>query len=82
MKTASLLCLISLGLLVSIIQQADSVGVDCLGIWLCGLECTVVPFRDFNICSCSGPCIDLEMKKLMQAGYSKTEAEIKMIEIE
>ena len=81
MRTAPLLCLISVGLLVSIFQQADGVGVDCLGIRMCGSECTVLPLKDLKICSCSGPCVDKEMKRLMRAGYNKTEAEKKMTQV-
>ena len=80
MKTASILCLISLGMLVSIFQQADSVGVtlDCYGKRMCGSECTVLPSMMF--CSCSGPCTDAEIMSLMESGLSKTEAVKKMAE--
>ena len=81
MKTASILCLISIGLLVSIIQQADSMPaiLDCYGRNLCSSECTVLP--SLMICRCSGSCIDLALKDLMESGYNKSEAEKKLTQV-
>ena len=55
-----------------------AVVANCYGHMVCGSECTVLPF--LGICGCSGPCTDLEIKKLMESGLSKTEAEKKMAE--
>ena len=87
-KMASLLFLISMGLMVSFIQHVDSVPAQqaarasigfCYGQMICGSECVVIPFM--QICSCSGPCTDKELEKIMESGKNKTEAVEKMSQV-
>ena len=53
-------------------------GHKCYGKRVCGSECRVLD--SLKICDCSGPCTDSEIKYLMEAGYTKHEAEKKMAE--
>ena len=80
MKIASILCLTSMALLVSSNPQAGSIPamVECYGGRMCGSECVVLPFPFMQMCSCSGPCTDFEIKSLINDGHSKTEADKKM----
>ena len=80
MKIASILCLTSMALLVSSNPQAGSIPamVECYGGRMCGSECNVLPFPFMGMCSCSGPCTNLEIASLMKDGHSRTEAEKKM----
>ena len=73
MKLSSILCLITMGLLVSIVQQASSgmAAVECVGGQRpCGDEC--VAGRGY--CSCAGPCTELERNFTMKAGFSEIQA--------
>ena len=75
MKLSSILCLITMGLLVSILQQASSgpapARVECVGGQrLCGEECVA----GVGYCSCNGPCTERERNFTMKAGFSEIQA--------
>ena len=86
MKTSSIFCLIAIGLLVSIVQQANSKGTGGMKMSLafcnkliCGRECFGSDMFG-STCYCTGPCTEKEIKAIMEAtGSSRREAK-KMVE--
>ena len=79
MKTSSIFCLIAMGLLVSVIQQANSSSVAFCQTLICGRECFGSDMFG-STCYCTGPCTEKEIKAIMEAtGSSRREAK-KMVE--